>query len=88
VEFTTPEGGTIALDAVTPKMSDKAGVFLALESDDIKADFARLKAAGARVARDLWTNNHGEGDVCHMAVLLDPDGNSVVLHQVAAGRDW
>lgn len=88
VEFTTPDGAVIALDGITPEMSDKASVFLALESDDIRADFARMKAAGATVAREPWTNTCPEGDVCHMAVLLDPDGNTVLLHQIAEGRGW
>ncbi|MDH5527742.1 MAG: VOC family protein [Nitrospirota bacterium] len=88
VEFTTPDGAVIALDAITPEISDRVRAYLSLESDDINADFARLAAAGATVARPPWTNNHGQGDVCHMAVLLDPDGNTVVLHQIAEGRGW
>ncbi|MDH4228816.1 MAG: VOC family protein [Nitrospirota bacterium] len=86
-EFVTPDGATVALDAFSPEISDKARAYLSLESDDIVADVARLKAAGATVARDTWTNRDtAGGEICHMAVLKDPDDNSVVLHQIVPGR--
>ena len=88
VELATPDGATIALDAFTPETSEEAGPYLSLESDNIQADAARLKAAGAKMVRDVWSNEDAGGnDICHMALFLDPDGHSVMLHQMAAGRD-
>ena len=48
---------------------------------------ARLKAAGARFIRDVWANEGEDGrELCRMAVVLDPEGNPIMLHQIAAWR--
>ena len=45
-----------------------------IESDDVKGDFARMKAAGATVVREPY--QLGEGDqTVWIATLADPDGN-------------
>jgi len=45
-----------------------------IESDDVKGDFARMKAAGATVVREPY--QLGEGDqMVWIATLADPDGN-------------
>ena len=87
VEFTTPDGKTIALDTFTPEAVDSPVTYLALESDDIEADAARLKEAGAKFVRDVWANEGEDGrEICRMAVVLDPEGNPIMLHQTAAWR--
>lgn len=86
-EFTTPEGKTIALDTFTPEAVEKPTTYLALESDDIEADMARLKEAGVHIIRDVWANEDEEKrEICRMAVVLDPEGNPIMLHQTAAWR--
>jgi predicted enzyme related to lactoylglutathione lyase len=87
VEFTTPDGKTIALDTFTPEAVETPVPYLALESDDIEADAARLKEAGAKFVRDVWANEGEDGrEICRMAVVLDPEGNPIMLHQTAAWR--
>ena len=86
-EFTTPGGKTIALDNYAPEFVDSPAPYLALETDDIEAEVARLKGAGAKVIRDVWANEGQDGrEVCRMAVVLDPEGNPFMLHQTAAWR--
>ena len=77
-EFDTPEGKTIALDTFSP---DGTPPYLALETDDIEAELARLKQAGVEVLMDVRDNK-----VCKMAIIKDSEGNGVMLHQMAPGR--
>jgi predicted enzyme related to lactoylglutathione lyase len=44
-----------------------------IESDDVKADFERLKAAGAIVVREPYTFEQAPGS--WIATLADPDDN-------------
>lgn len=85
-EFDAPDGKSIALDTQTPKNMESAPVYLALESDDIEADVARVKESGAIVVKDTWTNEHEGKEICKMAVVLDPEGNMLMLHQIAVWR--
>ena len=87
VELTTPEGKTIALDTYTPQINEAASTYLALESDDIDAEVARLKEAGVPIEKDVWTNEHEGKEICKMALVRDPEGNVLLLHQMAAWRE-
>ena len=77
-EFDTPEGKTIALDSFSP---DGTPPYMALETDDIEAEMARLKQAGVEVLMDVRDNK-----VCKMAIIKDSEGNGVMLHQIAPER--
>ena len=77
-EFDTPDGKSIALDTFSPQ--DK-GPYLALESDNIEKDLARLRKKGVPVVMDLMDNK-----VCKMAIVQDPSGHSLMLHQMEPGR--
>ena len=77
-EFDTPEGKTIALDTFSP---DGTPPYMALETDDIEAEVARLKQAGVEVLLDVRDNK-----VCKMAMIKDSEGNGVMLHQIAPER--
>ena len=45
-----------------------------IETDDVKGDFAKMKAAGATIVREPY--ELGEGDqTVWIATLADPDGN-------------
>ena len=77
-EFDTPEGKSIALEMFSP---DGTPPYLALETDDIEAEVARLKQAGVQVLRDVQDNK-----VCKMAIIKDSEGNSLMLHQIAPER--
>lgn len=85
-EFDAPDGKSIALDPYTAKNLEGAGVYLALESDDIEADVARIKDSGAAIVKDTWTNEHEGKEICKMALVQDPNGNMLMIHQVAAWR--
>ena len=86
-EFKAPDGKTVALDGASHKMVESPTVYMAIESDDIEADVARLKARGAQIAMDVWENKDEEGrGICKMAIVHDPEGNAVMIHQIAAWR--
>ena len=78
VEFDLPGGGCLAITNVTPQQpSANAGGTIAFEVDDLPALIADLKGKGvAFPAEDI------ESPVCRMAVCLDPDGNSIILHKL------
>lgn len=78
VEFQTPEGKTIAIESYSPEGSPPT---LALETDDIEAEVARLKEAGVRFRGEIQDNQ-----VCKMAFAFDPSGNMVMLHEIAPDR--
>jgi predicted enzyme related to lactoylglutathione lyase len=77
-EYDLPGGGCLALFA-TKDMSPSAdaGGSIALEVDDLDAVSARLKAAGVRFKADMI-----HSPVCRMAVILDSEGNSLILHEL------
>jgi predicted enzyme related to lactoylglutathione lyase len=77
-EFDTPEGKSIALDTFSPEGTPP---YLALETDDIEAEVARLKQAGVEVLMEVRDNK-----VCKMAIVKDSEGNGLMLHQIAPER--
>ena len=78
IEFQTPDGKTIAIEQFSPEGSPPT---LALETDDIEAEVARLKEAGVKFQGDIMDNK-----VCKMAFAFDPSGNMVMLHEIAPDR--
>ncbi|MFO0775739.1 MAG: VOC family protein [Nitrospiraceae bacterium] len=69
--------GTLALgNGVAEWKPADGGGCAALEVDDFPSAIAQLKAAGCRMKMDAM-----ETPVCHMVVVYDPDGNSVVIHK-------
>jgi predicted enzyme related to lactoylglutathione lyase len=86
-EFTTPDGKTIALDTFSPEVSSSPVPYLALETDDIEAEVRRLEGRGVPIVRGVWVNTDDDDrEVCKMAIILDPEGNAIMLHQIAARR--
>ena len=83
-EFDTPDGKSVALDPHSAQQPD-ASPYVALETDDIDAEVENLKSHGATIAKDVWANEHEGKLICKMAVVIDPDGNPIMLHQIA---DW
>ncbi len=57
-----------------------AGGRIALAVDDVFAAAAELKAHGVRFVMEPT-----DYSVCHAAIILDPDGNPVILHRRADG---
>lgn len=78
VEYDLPQGGCLALTNYFPDQpSGTAGGTIALEVEDIEKLMADLKAKGVTFRGDII-----HSPVCRMAVCLDSEGNSVLLHQL------
>jgi predicted enzyme related to lactoylglutathione lyase len=60
-------------DQVKGRNQEPGRVIWNIESDDVKGDFERLKAAGATVVRDPY--QPGEAPEAWIATFSDPDGN-------------
>jgi predicted enzyme related to lactoylglutathione lyase len=86
-EFQTPDGKAICLDTYGPELLDAPTPYLALETDDLEAQLQQAEAGGARIVMPVQINKDPEGrEICRMAVILDTEGNSIMLHQIAAWR--
>lgn len=71
-------GGCFAITTMVPELTprdDAGGV--AFEVDDVDATVKALRARGHRVKVEPFST-----PVCHMAIVLDPDGNAITLHHV------
>ena len=78
IEYDLPQAGCLALTNFIPdKPSDAAGGTIALEVEDIEKLMADLKAKGVTFKGDII-----HSPVCRMAVCLDSEGNSILLHQL------
>lgn len=81
VEYDLPAGGCLALtNFIEDTPSDAAGGTIALEVEDLDRLMEDLKAKGVTFKSDVI-----ESPVCRMAVCLDTEGNSLLLHQRNAG---
>jgi predicted enzyme related to lactoylglutathione lyase len=58
------------------------GAMLALEVDDFDKSLAELKAQNIPFSLDGM-----ETPVCHFAIVRDPDGNGVMIHQRKPGHN-
>jgi predicted enzyme related to lactoylglutathione lyase len=73
--------GTLAIGIGAPEWKpSRGGGCIALEVDDFDGAMNRLREHGCK-----FTLEPMETPVCHMAVVSDPDGNSVMIHQKKAG---
>ncbi len=59
-----------------PQPDYQGGGTVALAVEDVPASVAELKSKGVTILNGPW-----EGPVCHLAVIADPDGNRLWLHQ-------
>ncbi|MFZ5862850.1 MAG: VOC family protein [Nitrospirota bacterium] len=73
--------GTLAIGNMAPEWKPSPnGGSVGLEVDDFDGAVKRLKQQGVTFAVEPM-----ESPVCHMAVVSDPDGNSVTIHRRKAG---
>jgi predicted enzyme related to lactoylglutathione lyase len=80
-EYDLPGGGCLALFATGDvEPSAAAGGSVALEVEDLDALCTRLKAEGVRFKAEGVVS-----PVCRMAVILDSEGNAIILHQLNRG---
>jgi predicted enzyme related to lactoylglutathione lyase len=77
-EYDLPGGGCLALFRTTDMTpSASSGGSIAFEVDDLDKLVADLETSGVTIkARGI------ESPVCRMTVVLDPEGNSLILHQL------
>ena len=67
---------TLSIGNVAPQWKPSPGGGCAgLEVDDFPSAIERLKAAGCPLYGPM------ESPVCHMAIVSDPDGNSLAIHK-------
>jgi len=71
---------TLALHGGMEAPAEHIGGRIALAVEDVSAAYAELKSAGAHVVGEPV-----DFKVCMAAEVLDPDGNTVILHQRADG---
>jgi predicted enzyme related to lactoylglutathione lyase len=77
-EYDLPGGGCLALFAGGDgEPSANAGGTVAFEVEDLDALIAQLREGDVTFLGDLI-----HSPVCRMAVILDSEGNSVLLHQL------
>ena len=82
IEYDLPDGGCLALTNTTgEEPSATAGGTVALEVDDLVELMAELKNKGVTFKSDVI-----RGPRCRMAVCLDSEGNSILLHQLDTPR--
>ena len=79
VEYDLPEGGCFAITTVlSDRPSASAGGTVAFEVDDIEGLVAGLRAKGVRMGSEALI----KGPHCRMMTVFDPDGNSLLLHEL------
>lgn len=68
--------GTLSIGNIAPEWKPSPGGGCAgLEVDDFPSAVEELRAARCRVEGPM------ESPVCHMAIVSDPDGNSLAIHK-------
>jgi predicted enzyme related to lactoylglutathione lyase len=81
-EYDLPGGGCLALFATKDiEPSSGAGGSVAFEVADLDALNERLRAAGVQYKADMI-----HSPVCRMSVIVDSEGNSIILHQLHQKR--
>ncbi|HEY9841689.1 MAG: VOC family protein [Candidatus Sericytochromatia bacterium] len=77
-EFDLPGGGCLALFATGDiQPSAEAGGSVALEVEDLDGLIEQLKAKGVAFRGEMI-----HSPVCRMSIILDSEGNSLLLHQL------
>ena len=78
VEYDLPGGGCLAITNFVPDApSAGAGGTVAFEVEDLDALIADLKSKQVEFKSDVI-----HSPVCRMAVCVDSEGNSILLHQL------
>jgi predicted enzyme related to lactoylglutathione lyase len=77
LEYDLPGGGCFALTNFTKDLPSANGGTVAFEVEDLDVVIADLKAKNVEFKSDII-----HSPVCRMAVCLDSEGNSILLHQL------
>jgi predicted enzyme related to lactoylglutathione lyase len=77
-EYDLPGGGCLALFLTKDiKPSAEAGGSVALEVEDLDAFVAQLKQKGVSFRAEMI-----HSPVCRMSIMVDSEGNAIILHQL------
>lgn len=77
VEFSIPGGHTLAIASANEQWQPNAnGGGICFEVQDLDAAIAKLTEAGVTIVMPVQ-----DFPVCRMALIADPDGNTIALHQ-------
>jgi predicted enzyme related to lactoylglutathione lyase len=78
-EYDLPGGGCLALfNHPDPKAAAApGGASIAFEVEDLNALVSRLKREGVQ-----FMSEDVQSPVCHMAILRDTEGNTIILHKL------
>ena len=69
--------GTLSLGAGAPDWHPRSdGCSVGLEMENFDAAIAELKSKGVKVKMEPFPTG-----VCHMALISDPDGNTICIHK-------
>lgn len=83
VEYDLPGGGCFALTTLAEGVepSGDAGGSIAFEVDNLDQLVTQLKSQNVKFKLDIF-----ETPVCRMAIILDSEGNAVILHQLKKSK--
>ena len=73
--------GTLGIGRMEGWKPSGDGCTVALEVDDFESAIAALKSAGTPFGMAPF-----ETPVCHMAMVKDPDGNTLIIHKRKPGH--
>ena len=76
IEYDLPGGGCLALTNASGEKPSASGGTIALEVEDLEGLMEDLKRESVTFKSDII-----RGPKCRMAVCLDSEGNSILLHQ-------
>jgi predicted enzyme related to lactoylglutathione lyase len=76
-EYDLPGGGCLALFKTTDLQPSTSAGSIAFEVDDLDALVSRLEADGVAIKARMV-----HSPVCRMSVVVDTEGNSLILHEL------
>ena len=77
IEFNVPGGHTIAIATANEQWTPNPnGGGICFEVEDLDVAVEKVKAAGVTVTLPIQ-----DFPICRMALIADPDGNTIALHQ-------
>lgn len=83
VEYDLPGGGCFAITTLAKEKqpSTNAGGSVAFEVQDLDSLVAQLKSNGVKFKLEIFSS-----PVCRMAVMIDSEGNGIILHQLKGSK--
>jgi predicted enzyme related to lactoylglutathione lyase len=79
VEYDLPQGGCFVITTLAEGIepNSNAGGSIAFEVTDLDALVTKLKSKNVKFKLDIFAS-----PICRMAVIIDSEGNAVILHEL------